>query len=92
MGLSYTTRPDVDAVEKNHKAFFKKFKKQIKRTFEFDKKWGIYFQTYGLFFKIIQSIITEYDKDMNVTSRILDDKVKKQIKKINKKIVKDGKD
>jgi hypothetical protein len=77
-------------IEKNHKAFFKKFKKLVKRDFGFDKKWGMYFQSYGLWFKIIQTVATEYDKKMNITSVILDKKLKKQIKKINKKIIKNG--
>jgi len=77
-------------IEKNHKPFFKKFKKLVKQSFEFDKKWGIYFQQYGLWFKTIQTIVNEYEKDMNITSSVLDKKLKKQIKKIDKKIIKNG--
>ena len=77
-------------IETNHKVFFKLFKKRIVKYFDYDKAWGIYFQSYGLFFKTIQSILSEYDKDMIVTSVFLDKKLEKQIKKITKQI-KNGK-
>ena len=80
-------------VEINSPYFYRIFKEKMKKSFEYDHSWLIYFQKYGLTLKTIQSVITEYSKkDIIITSCILDSKLKKEIKKTNKQIKKHGQD
>lgn len=70
--------------------FFKLFKEKIKRFPDYDPKWPIYFQSYGILFKAVQAVISEIDKHTIITTITLDKELKKTIKRFNKKI-KNGK-
>lgn len=78
-------------IEQNAKHFFKRFKWFVKRDARYDAKWEMYFQNYGLFFKAIQSVVSEIDKTDNISKITLDKALKKKIKKYNKIIKKNGK-